>query len=86
MFMVVLLGLLDVGGDDCAPEGSGGRHFLLVVVFPLVILDCGDLFVWVGYPRVVLDIVLVATNSVVPVAPLGFCVISVETVKFWCGI
>ena len=61
---------------------------LLVVVCPWAVceVDGGDLFKWDCYPRIFFCVVFVAVDAVVPVTPLGFSVVSVESVKFGWGI
>ena len=74
---------IECGQRESLPRKRWWLLFLLIVVFPLVVFDGGDLFVWVGYPRVILVIVFMATYTIVAMVPLGFCVISIEAVKFW---
>ena len=87
----------EVDSDGTAPGGGivgGGLgecwcwQVLLVVVCPWAVceVDGGDLFEWVCYPRIFFCIVFVATDAVVLVIPLGFGVVSMETVKFGWGV
>ena len=69
-----------------APQEEVVVIILLVVVFPQVVIYGGDLFVWVCYPRVVLNIIFVAADAVIPAVPLRFCVVSVEAITFRWGV
>ena len=66
-------------------EVSLVEGILVVGVGPRTIFDDSNLFEWVCYPGV-FDVIFVTTLSVIPAVPLGFGVVSIESVKFGWGI